>query len=218
MSPIIRLLIVDDHALIRKGLQALINTEPGMEIIGEADNGREAVRLARQLSPDVIILDLMLPLMNGIEAITQIKQDNPHARILILTSFVDDDKVISAIKAGAMGYLRKDSSPEDLINAIQHIYHGEASLDPSATLKLIQEINQPSDPPPKTDPLTQREIEVLQKIAAGLSNLEIASELCISEQTVRNHVNHILDKLHLTNRTQAALFALRKGFADLSIE
>jgi len=218
MSPIIRLLIVDDHALIRKGLQALINTEPGMEIIGEADNGREAVRLARQLSPDVIILDLMLPLMNGIEAITQIKQDNPHARILILTSFVDDDKVISAIKAGAMGYLRKDSSPEDLINAIQHIYHGEASLDPSATLKLIQEINQPSDPPPKTDPLTQREIEVLQKIAAGLSNLEIAAELCISEQTVRNHVNHILDKLHLTNRTQAALFALRKGFADLSIE
>lgn len=215
VSQKIRLLIVDDHALIRKGLHALINTEPGIEIVGEADNGRDAVKLARELSPDVVLLDLIMPQMNGIEVIEHIKQDNPQARILILTSFADDDKVFPAIKAGALGYLLKDSSPDDLINAIQLIYRGEVSLDPSVALKLIQEIHHTPDPIGATNPLTHREVEVLKKIAQGLSNQEIATELCISEQTVRNHVHHILDKLHLANRTQAALFALREGFASL---
>jgi len=212
----IRLLIVDDHALVRKGIHALIKTEPGMEIIGETDNGRDAVRLACELSPDVILLDLIMPHLNGIDATFQIKKDNPQARILILTSFSDDDKVIPAIKAGALGYLLKDSAPEDLLNAIRIIYKGEASIDPSVALKLIHEINQPPGSRHETDPLTNREIEVLQKIAQGLSNIEIAAELSIGEQTVRNHVNHILDKLNLDNRTQAALFALREGLASLT--
>lgn len=212
----IRLLVVDDHALVRKGIHALIKTEPGMEIIGEADNGRDAVKLARELFPDVILLDLIMPHLNGIDATIQIKKDNPRARILILTSFSDDDKVIPAIKAGALGYLLKDSAPEDLLDAIRLIYNGEASIDPSVALKLIREINQPVESRRETDPLTNREIEVLQKIAQGLSNSEIAAELSIGEQTVRNHVNHILDKLNLDNRTQAALFALREGLASLT--
>lgn len=215
MSERIRLLIADDHAIVRKGLRALFNTEAGIEIVGEADNGRDAVKLAQELSPDVILLDLIMPLMDGIEAIEHIKKDNPQVKILILTSFADDDKVFPAIKAGALGYLLKDSSPDDLLNAIGCIYRGEPSLDPSVALKLMQEIHQTPEPSETANPLTRREVEVLQQVAQGMSNQEIASKLCISEQTVRNHVNHILDKLHLANRTQAALYALREGFASL---
>lgn len=211
----IRVLITDDHAVVREGLRALIISEPGLEVIGEATNGVEAVEKAKSLRPDVILLDLMMPRKNGIEAIADIKADDPEARILVLTSFAEDDKVFPAIKAGALGYLLKDSSPHELLQAIRDTYDGESSLHPTIARKLIREINQPPDLPPAEDPLTEREVEVLKLVAQGLANQEIAEQLVISERTVRTHVGNILDKLHLANRTQAALYAVREGLARL---
>ncbi len=211
----IRLLIVDDHAVVREGLQALIISEPEIEVVGEAADGLEAVRLARALQPDVILLDLVMPRKSGLEAIAEIKQDNPEARILVLTSFADDDKVFTAIKSGALGYLLKDSLPHELLQAIRDTYRGESSLHPAIARKLVQELNRPSDLPPSGDPLTGRELEVLKLVAQGLSNQEIAEKLAITERTARTHVVNILGKLHLANRTQAALYALREGLADL---
>jgi NarL family two-component system response regulator LiaR len=211
----IRVLIADDHAIVREGLQALIISEPGIEIVGQAADGVEAVRLARTLQPDVILLDLIMPHKGGLEAIVEIKQDNPDARILVLTSFAEDDKVFPAIKAGALGYLLKDSLPHELLQAIRDTYRGESSLHPAIARKLVQELNKPSNLPPAAEPLTGRELEVLKLVALGLSNQEIADKLAIGERTARTHVVNILSKLHLANRTQAALYALREGWADL---
>jgi NarL family two-component system response regulator LiaR len=173
------------------------------------------VQKARELQPDVILLDMMMPRQNGLEAIKEIKQEDQEARILVLTSFAEDDKVFPAIKAGALGYLLKDSSPEQLLQAIKDVYHGEPSLHPSIALKLMRELNQPPDLPPTEEPLTEREVEVLKLVARGLTNQEIAETLVISERTVGNHIGNILGKLHLANRTQAALYALRQGLATL---
>lgn len=211
----IRLMIADDHNVVRSGLQFLMLTEPGIEIVGEAANGLTAVHLVQQLSPDVTLLDLQMPQMGGIEAIQAIKQFNPDARILVLTSFADDDHVFAAIKAGALGYLLKDSTPQELIQAIRDVNAGESSLHPKIARKLIQELNRPTELPPTEEPLTQREMEVLKLLAQGLPNQEIADRLVITERTVRAHVSSILAKLHLANRTQAALYALRKGLAEL---
>jgi NarL family two-component system response regulator LiaR len=187
-----------------------------MELAGEAADGVEVVEKARLLQPDVVLLDLMMPRQDGLQAIKEIKQDNPEARILILTSFADDDQVFRAIKGGALGYLLKDSSSEMLLQAIRDVYQGKLSLHPVIARKLIQELNQPpAELPPTKKPLTRREMVVLRLVAQGLSNQEIATELSITEGTVRLHVSNILSKLHLANRTQAALYALQEGLADL---
>jgi NarL family two-component system response regulator LiaR len=212
----IRVLIADDHAVVRRGLQALIDSEPGMEVVGEAEDGLDAVAQARALEPDVILMDLVMPRKDGLAAIVEITDEVPEARILVLTSFAEDDKVFPAIKSGALGYLLKDSSPHDLLHAIREVYAGEASLHPTIARKLILEISQPSDLPPAADPLTEREIEVIRLMAQGLSNQEIAERLFIARRTVRTHVSNILGKLHLANRTQAALYALREGIANLN--
>jgi NarL family two-component system response regulator LiaR len=211
MSQLIRVLIVDDHAVVREGLRALITSEPGLEVMAEAADGTEAVSKSRELKPDVILLDLLMPRKSGLEAIEEIKADDPAARILVLTSYADDDKVFPAIKAGALGYLLKDSSPQELLQAIRETYQGESSLHPTIARKLIRELNRPSDLPPTEEPLTEREVEVLKLVAQGLANNEIARTLSISERTARTHVSNILSKLHLANRTQAALYAIREG-------
>jgi NarL family two-component system response regulator LiaR len=215
MAEKIRILIVDDHAVVREGLRALIDARPEMELVGEAVDGVEAVQKARSLQPDVILLDLVMPRKGGIEAIDEIKEESPSARILVLTSFAEDDKVFPAIKAGALGYLLKDSSAQELLEAIRDVYRGEPTMHPTIARKLMRELQRPPDLPPTEEPLTQREVEVLGFVAQGLSNQEIADRLVISERTVRTHVTNILGKLHLANRTQAALYALREGLARL---
>jgi len=211
----IRILIADDHAVVREGLRALIEVEPGMELVGEAADGIEAVQKARSLHPDVILLDLVMPRMGGIEAIGEIKAQDPGARILVVTSFAEDDKVFPAIKAGALGYLLKDSTPRELIRAILDVYQSEPTMHPTIARKLMRELQRPSELPPTEEPLSERELEVLSLVARGLSNQDIGEKLFISERTVRSHVSNILSKLHLANRTQAALYALREGLARL---
>jgi NarL family two-component system response regulator LiaR len=215
MDEKIRILIADDHAVVRKGLTTFITSEPGMEVVGEASDGVEVVLKARSLKPDVILLDMIMPRQNGIEAIHEIKRENPEARILVITSFAEDQMIFPAIKAGATGYLLKDASPEQLLQAIYDVHKGRSSLHPTVALKLIRELNRSSELPPTEDPLTERELMILRLVAQGLSNQEIAERLVISERTVGNHIGNILSKLHLANRTQAALFALREGLAEL---
>jgi NarL family two-component system response regulator LiaR len=218
MSDQIRVFLADDHAVVRKGLEALIGTEEGMEVIGTAADGEEAVNKVAGLETDVILLDLQMPRKSGIEAIVDIKEHDPSARILVLTSFSDDDKVFAAIKAGALGYILKDTSPHELLVAIRNVHAGKSSLDPEIALKVIHELSRPSKFPPTEEPLTEREMEILQLVARGLSNQQIAEELVISERTARTHISNILAKLHLANRTQAALYALRQGIAQLDEE
>ncbi len=212
----IRILIADDHAIVREGLRTLIDTEPGLTLVGEAADGVEAVTRARLLKPDVILMDMSMPRKDGLTAIREIKEADPAARILVLTSFAEDDKVFPAIKGGASGYLLKDSSPLELLNAIRAVHRGEVSLHPTIARKVIHELNQSSALPPTTDPLTEREVDVLRLVAQGLSNEAIAERLTLSERTVRTHVTNILSKLQLANRTQAALYALRQGLASLN--
>ena len=219
----IRVFVADDQAIVRKGIQALLATEADIEVVGEAENGQQAAVRVRELRPDVILMDLEMPEVDGIEAIRRIIADWPEARILVLTSFATDDKVFPAIKSGAMGYLLKDSEPEELVQAIRQVYRGESSLHPKIARKLLQEMaggppsSRQRDRPAErvVEPLTARELEVLKLVSSGKSNLEIAAQLTISGATVRTHVSNILAKLHLASRTQATLYALREGLASL---
>jgi NarL family two-component system response regulator LiaR len=216
MQDTIRVLIADDHAIVRKGLCALLATEPGIEVVSEARDGREAISAAQRFCPEVILMDLVMPGVDGLEAIRRIMACQPEARVLVLTSFAGDDKIFPAIRAGALGYLLKDSGPEELVRAIRQVSRGESSLHPSVARRLLRELSQsPSAQGPATDSLTEREIEVLQLVAKGWSNRDISVHLSISDATVRTHVSSILAKLNLCSRTQAALYALREGLASL---
>jgi len=212
----IRLLIADDQALVREGVQALMATEPEIQVVGTAADGLEAVAQTMALRPDVVLMDLMMPRQDGIESIQQIRRQAPETRILVVTSFSQDDKVFPAIKAGALGYLLKDASPQELVQAIRTVYRGETFLAPTIAGRLIRELNRPPAPAPAPDPLTERERQVLVLLARGLSNQEIADQLVLGESTVRSHVSNILAKLHLPSRMQAALYALRAGLADIT--
>ena len=207
----IKILIADDHPLIRQGLRVIIDTQPDLELVGEASNGEQAVQQALTLHPDIVIMDLQMPVKDGLAATREIAQADPQAQVLVLTSFPDDENVYAAIKAGAMGFLLKDSSAEYLLDAIRTVARGESVLHPTIARKLMQEIKQPPKLPPTTEPLTPREVEVLGCLTRGMANQQIANELSVSVRTVTTHVRNILDKLHLANRTQAALYALDKG-------
>ena len=214
----IRILIVDDHPVVRKGTRAMLETEPDLEIAGEAKNGLEAVEAYRQARPDVVLMDLVMPVMDGVEAIGKIREIDARARVLVLTSFTTDEKVFSAIRAGAAGYLLKDTDPDDLLRAIHQVYRGESSLHPKIAHKVLAELTHPVEARSPVEPLTEREKEVLTCIAQGLSNNQIAEKMVVSRATVHSHVNRILAKLHLDSRTQAALYAVRSGYVTFGQE
>jgi NarL family two-component system response regulator LiaR len=211
----IRIMIADDHPIVREGMAAILSAQPDMELVGEASDGVQAVTLALQTKPDVILLDLEMPFKDGVAVIREVKDANLQAHILVLTSYGDDDRVFPAIKNGALGYMLKDTPRERLLQAIRDVARGQAILHPTIALKVMGELNQPSNLPPTPSPLTGREMDTLRLVARGFSNQEIATELGIHEYTVAKYVGNILDKLQLANRTQAALYALREGLAKL---
>ncbi|MFN3310031.1 MAG: response regulator [Anaerolineales bacterium] len=215
MSDPITVLIVDDHPIVRKGLRTLLLSEERIQTVYEAANGLEAIQIVQQHHPQVVLMDLVMSPISGVEAIERIKALQPSTRILVLTAYAEDDKVFPAIKAGASGYVLKDIPPEDLLQAIRDVASGQSFLHPTIAARLMREITQISTPLENSEPLTEREVEVLRWIARGLSNQEIAAQLHVSERTITTHISNILDKLHLANRTQATLYALRKGIASL---
>jgi len=211
----IRVLVVDDHTIVRKGIRALLMTEPDVKVVGEARDGQEAIAKAERLKPDVILMDLLMPGMDGVEATRHIKERRLKACVLVLTSFAGDEEVFPAIKAGAQGYLLKHCSPEELVQGIRQVHSGESALHPMIARKVLGRLYDVSDRKPRTVPLTEREMDVLQLVARGQRNQEISDQLTISEATVRAHVSNILAKLRLSSRTQAAIYALREGLASL---
>ncbi|MBV8809686.1 MAG: response regulator transcription factor [Acidobacteriaceae bacterium] len=203
----IRILIVEDHHVVRQGLVALLKTVPDMTVLAEARDGKEGVRLFNEHKPDVTVMDLRLPVMSGVEAITQIRAENPSARIIVLTTFDGDEDIYRALQAGARGYLLKDMFGEELMDAIRAVHAGRTRIPPAIAERLAERMGGPS--------LTSRELEVLRSIVSGRSNKEIGSDLGISEATVKTHINSILSKLGVTDRTQAATTALQRGIVHL---
>jgi len=210
----IRVLIAEDHPIMRQGLGVVLDAYDDLVLVGEAENGEQAVQLAQDLKPNVIVMDIQMPVKDGLAAIREIAGLRLETRILVLTSYPDDDKVFQAIKAGAMGYFLKETRSEDLAEAIRLVQHGEVALPPAIARKLIQEIKEPTETITSDEALTPREMEILRYLARGLSNQEIAEELNISITTVATHVRNILGKLHLANRTQAALYAVEWGISS----
>jgi two-component system, NarL family, response regulator LiaR len=208
----IRILIVDDHSLIREGLRAVLETQPDMELVGEARDGVEGVSRARTLRPDVVLMDMNLPRMDGVEATRQIVQNDPAVRVLVLSNYMDDDKVLGVLKAGAKGYLMKDTASHELRQAVRDVYQGKAALDPAIQRKLVDQVAHPhSKASGLVEELTSREREVLRLMTEGLTNHQIAVKLSLAEGTARFHVSNVLRKLGFPNRTQAVLYALQNG-------
>jgi two-component system, NarL family, response regulator LiaR len=214
----IRIVVVDDQGVVREGLVAILANYSDIEVVGQAGDGIQAVEVVRQEKPDVVLLDMQMPNQDGLTTIPKIKEYVPSTRILVVTGFAENDLVYQAIKAGALGYILKDATRDQLLQAIRDVAQGRASLQPSIAVKLIQEINHPSEALYTADPLTRRELDTIRLIARGLSNQEIAAELVVNERTIAKYVSSILDKLHLANRTQAALYALREGITGLKDE
>jgi NarL family two-component system response regulator LiaR len=214
----IKVMIVDDHQVVRQGLRTFLELHDDVIVVGEADNGLNAVAMARRLEPDVILMDLVMPQLDGIAATGQIKSSNPRTQVIALTSFTEDDKVFPAIQAGASSYLLKDVSPDELVAAIRAAYRGEARLHPDIARKLMDAMRgaRPTSPTPDrvTIDLTDREREVIQLVAQGRSNAEIAQALVISDKTVKTHISNILSKLNLADRTQLAIYAIKNGLVD----
>ncbi len=215
MTDRIRVMIADDHAVVRQGLTTFLELQDDIEIVAQASDGDEAARAAERTKPDVALMDLVMPQVDGIEAIARIAKASPSTRVIVLTSFADDERIFAAIRAGAAGYLMKDVSPQDLAKAVRMVHAGEPILHPSIARRLMDEVGRPSpDAMPPGEHLTDRELDVIRLIARGRSNKEIAQELVLSEKTVKTHVSNILQKLHLSDRTQAALYAVRQGIAE----
>jgi two-component system, NarL family, response regulator LiaR len=207
----IRILLVDDHSVVRQGLKMFLGLDPDLEVVGEAENGEEAIRLIRDLNPDVVLMDLLMPVMDGIDAITHIRRDFPDTEVIALTSVLEDEAVMKAMRAGAIGYLLKDTQAEELRRAIKAAAAGQVQLSPQAAARLMREVRAPDSP----EKLTERETDVLRLLAVGHANKEIALELSIGEKTVKTHVSSILRKLNVPSRTQAALHAVRIGLVSI---
>jgi two-component system, NarL family, response regulator LiaR len=206
----IRVLIVDDHSVVREGLRAFLQLQDGLEVVGEAADGEEAIEAASRLQPDVILMDLVMPRLGGVAAMRRLREEVPEARVIVLTSFLDDDKLLPALRAGAAGYLLKNAEPQDVARAVRAAHAGEALLDPVVAARLVETLAAEDGQEP-LDRLTPREREVLVLIGRGFSNKRIANELDLSEKTVKTHVGHVLAKLGVTDRTQAAVVAVRAG-------
>jgi two-component system, NarL family, response regulator LiaR len=206
-------LLVDDHAVVREGLRSFLELQDGIEVVAEAADGEAAVRAAEAWKPDVVLMDLVMPRLDGVGAMRELRRRLPSARVIVLTSFPDDDRLLPAIRAGAAGYLLKNADPQEVVRAVRAAHAGEALLDPGVAARLVEAIAQPPGAEP-AERLTPREREVLALIARGMPNKLIARELEISEKTVKTHVGHLLAKLGVTDRTQAALQAVREGLVD----
>lgn len=207
----IRIVIADDHSVVRQGLGMFLALDPDLEVVGEAADGAEAVKLARSLRPDVVLMDMLMPVMDGIEATTIIRRELPDTEVIALTSVVEDSAIFGAVRAGAVGYLLKDTRADELSRAIKAAAAGQVQLSPQVAARLVREVRAPESP----ETLTERETEVLVLLAQGLSNKEIAQELVVSDKTVKTHVSNILSKLNVPSRTQAALYAVRTGLVTL---